>query len=118
MAGFTTAFSRTTLDSAIVNGDVVRYSENGSSASTHVAATSIAAWDASTNADPAHRKNTAAVDSAGSDADNIAISHFSVWDSGSSVQKSDWTVLGGGTRTLMIGDKISWAAGAIDVTMT
>jgi hypothetical protein len=118
MAGFTTAFSRTTLDSAIVNGDVVRYSENGSSASTHVAATSIAAWDASTNADPALRKNTNAVDSAGCDADSITITTFSVWDSGSSVQKTDWVALGGGSRVLMTGDKISWAAQAISVSMT
>lgn len=118
MAGFITAFARTTLDAAIVNGDVVRYSENGSSASTHVAATTIAAWTASTDADPAHRVSTAAVDSAGCDADTIAISHFSVWSTGSAAQKTDWVALGGGTRTLMTGDKISWAAGAIDVTMT
>lgn len=118
MAGFTTAFSRTTLDAAIVNGDVIRYSENGSSAGTHVAATSIAAWTAATNADPAHRVNTAAVDSAGCDADTITISHFAIWDSASAVQKTDWVALGGGSRVLMTGDKISWAAGAIDVTMT
>jgi len=118
MAGFTTAFSRTTLDAAIVDGDVIRYSENGSSASTHVAATSIAAWTAATNADPAHRVNTGAVDSADCDADTITISHFSVWDSTSTTQKTDWVALGGGSRVLMTGDKISWAASAIDVTMT
>ena len=118
MAGFTVAYARTQLDAGIVNGDVLRYSENGAAASTHVAATSIAAWTAATNADPAHRVNTGAVDSAGCDADTISITTFSVWDSASAVQKTDWVALGGGTRVLMTGDKISWAAGAIDVTMT
>lgn len=118
MAGLTTAFSRTTLDAAIVNGDVIRYSENGSSASTHVAATAVAAWTASTNADPALRKNTAAVDSAACDADAITISHFSIWDSTSTTQKTDWTALGGGSRVLNTGDKISWAADAVYVSMT
>ncbi len=118
MAGFTTAFSRTTLDGAIVNGDVIRYSENGSSASTHVAATAIDAWDASTNTDPALRRNTNAVDSAACDADSITISHFSIWNSGSTVQKTDWVALGGGSRTLMTGDKISWAAQSIAVSLT
>jgi len=118
MAGFLTAFARTTLDAAIVNGDVVRYSENGSSASAHVAATSIAAWTAATNADPAHRVNTAAVDSAGCDADTITLTTWSVWDSASSVQKTEWTAFTGGNEVLNIGDKVSWAAGACDVTLT
>ena len=117
MAGFTTAFSRTTLDSAIVNGDHVRYSENGSSASANVAATAIAAWDASTNADPAVRQNTGAVDSAAAGA-GCTITHYSVWDSTDTTQKTDWTAFTGGSQTLALGDKISWAAGACKVTLT
>jgi hypothetical protein len=118
MAGFTTAFSQTTLEAAIVNGDVIRYSENGSSASTHVAATSIAAWDTATSADPSVRQNTAAVDSAACDADSITLTHYSVWNSTSTTQKTDWTAFTGGSETLNTGDKVSWAAGACDVTIT
>ena len=118
MAGFTTAFSRTTLDGAIVNGDVIRYSENGSSASTHVVAMAIAAWDASTSADPALRKNTAAVNSAACDADSITFTTWSVWDSTSTTQKTDWTAFTNGNKTLMTGDQISWAAQSIVVSMT
>lgn len=117
MAGFTTAFSRTTLDSAIVDGDKVQWSENGSSASAHVAATAIAAWDASTNADPAVRSNTGATESAACDADAITITHFAIFDTTGATQKTDWTALTA-SRTLDTGDKLSIAAGAIDVTLT
>lgn len=117
MAGFTTAFSRTTLDSAIVDNDIVRWSENGSSASTHVAATTIAGWDASTDADPAVRQNTSATESAACDADSITISHFAVYNSAGTTQKTDWTALTA-SRTLNTGDKLSIAAGAIKVTLT
>lgn len=116
MAGFTTAFSRTTLDSAIVNGDHVRWSENGSSASANLAGTAIAAWDASTNADPAVRQNTGAVDTAAASA-GCTITHYSVWDSTETTQKTDWTALDS-SRTLVLGDKLSLAAGAIKVTLT
>jgi hypothetical protein len=117
MAGFTTAFSRTTLDAAIVNGDVIRYSEDGASATTHVAATSIAGWDASTDADPTLRKNTSAVDSAACDADAVVITHWSIWNSGSTVQKTDWVAFSP-SETLNTGDKLAWAALACVVTLT
>ena len=116
MAGFTTAFSRTTLDAAIVNGDTIKWSENGTSESASLAATAIAAWTASTNADPAHRVNTAAVDTAAASG-ACTITHYSVYDSGGTTQKTDWTTLAT-PRTLAIGDKITIAAGAIDVTLT
>ena len=118
MAGYTTAYARTQLDAGIVAGDVIRYSENGSSASTHVVATSIAAWNASSNADPAVRDNTASIDSAACDADSITITHWSVWNSTSVTQKTDWTTFTNGSKALNTGDKISWGAGDADVTMT
>ena len=116
MAGFTTAFSRTTLDSAIVNGDHVCWSENGSTKSSNLAGTAIAAWDAATNADPAVRANTNAVDSAAASA-GCTITHFAVYDSTETTQKTDWTALDS-SRTLLSGDKLSIAAGAIEVTLT
>jgi hypothetical protein len=118
MAGFTTAFARTTLDAAIIDGDVIRYSENGSSASAHVAATEIAGWTASTDADPTVRSNTAEVESAACDADDVTFTHWSIWDSASSVQKTDWTVFASGDKVLDTGGTIIWAAAGIDVTMT
>ena len=117
MAGFTTAFSRTTLDAAIVNGDVLRYSEDGATATTHVAATSIAGWDASTDADPALRKNTSAVDSAACDGDSVTVTHWSIWNSTSTTQKTDWTAFSPSV-TLNTGDKLSWAAAACVVSLT
>ena len=116
MAGFTTAFSRTVLDAEIVNGDVVAWSENGSSESSNLAATSIAAWDAATNADPAVRSNTSAVDSAAASG-ACTITHFAVYNSGKTVQKTDWTAVTV-QRTLALGDKVNIAAGEIDVTLT
>jgi len=116
MAGLTTAFSRTTLDSAIANGDIVKWSENGSSASGNLAATAIAAWDAATSADPAVRQNTAAVDSAAAST-GCTITHFAVYDSGGTTQKTDWTTVTL-QRTLLTGDKLNIAAGDIKVTLT
>ena len=116
MAGLTTAFSMTTLDAAIVATDVVAWSENGTTESAVLAATAIAAWDASTNADPAVRSNTSAVDSAAASG-GCTISHFAVYNSGKTVQKTDWTALTA-SRTLVTGDKLSVAANAIAVTLT
>ena len=117
MAGFTTAFSRTTLDAAIVDGDKIHWSENGSSDSTHVAATTVTAWDASTDADPAVRSNTGALTSAACDADSITISHFAIFDSAGTTQKTDYTALDS-SRSLDTGDTLSIAANAIEVTLT
>lgn len=115
--GFTQAFSQTTLDAAIVNGDKVYWSSNGTTQNTHVAATAIAAWTASTAADPAVRVNTSAVDSAACDADTQTFTHFAIYDSAGTTQKTEYTALGS-PRTLMTGDKLSIAAGAIQVTLT
>jgi len=117
MAGFTKAFARTTLDSAIVDGDKVQWSENGSSATTHIAATAIAAWDASTDADPTVRQNTGATESAACDADDVTITHYAIYNSAGSTQKTDWTAVDT-QKTYDTGDKISIAAGAIKVTLT
>jgi GTP cyclohydrolase III len=117
MAGFTTAHSVTMLNLAVINGDKIQWSENGSSASTHVAATAITAWDGATSADPSLRKNTGAVDSSACDADSITITHFAIWDTTGAVQKTDWTTLSS-PRTLMTGDKLSIAALAIVVSLT
>lgn len=116
MAGFTTAFSQTTLDGAIVNGDHVCWSENGSSMSSNVAGTAITTWSAATAADPSVRANSGAYESAAASA-GCTISHFAVYNSTETTQKTDWTALSA-SRTLGTGDKLSIASGAIQVTLT
>ena len=117
MAGFTPEFSAITLDAAIVGGDRVRYSENGAAPSKHLPATVISAWVPATASEPSLRMNRDAVESDGCDADSITITKFSVWDAAEKVQKSPWTPLGKGPRRLMQGDKITWAARSIVVSM-
>jgi hypothetical protein len=116
MAGFTTAFSRTTLDSAIANGDKVHWSENGSSASANLTETTITTWKAASDADPAVRANDGAYESAGASS-GCTITHYAVFNSAGSTQKTDWTALDA-ARTLPSGGKITIADGAITVTLT
>lgn len=118
MAGFTTAFSRTTLDAAIVDADYIAWSANGSSETANLARTAATGWDASTDADPCVRSNTGALLTAAA-SDAVTVSHFAIYSAAvAGTQKTDWTALTGGSRALVAGDKLSIAAGAIDVTLT
>lgn len=118
MAGFTTAYSRTVLDDAIDNTDYIAWSANGSSETANLARTAVTEWDASTDTDPAVRSNTGALLSAAA-SDTVTVSHFAVYSAETEgTQKTDWTALTGGSRALLAGDKLSVAAGAIDVTLT
>jgi hypothetical protein len=118
MAGFTTAFSRTTLDTAIANTDYIAWSANGSSETANLARTAATAWTASTDADPCLRKNTGALLSAAA-GDTVTVSHFAVYSAAADgTQKTDWTALTGGSRALVAGDKLSIAADAIVVSLT
>jgi hypothetical protein len=118
MAGFTTAFSRTTLDAAILTTDYIAYSANGSSETANMARTAVAAWNAASDADPAIRDNTNALESAGASG-NVSVSHWAIYSAETNgTQKTDWTAFTGGTRALVTGDKVTWAAGACDVTLT
>lgn len=116
MAGFTTAYSRTTLDSAIVNGDHVLWSDDGVAEATELAGTAITTWLASTNADPCIRANDGAYETATASG-GVTISHYSVWDSTETTQKTDWTSLDN-SRIVANGEKLSIADGAIKVTLT
>lgn len=117
MAGFTNAYSKSLLDANILTTDKVQWSENGSSVSANLAATTISAWDAATTADPAVRSNTSAIETAAASG-AATISHWALFDTTLATQKTDWTALSGGSETLGIGDKLSIAAGALDITLT
>lgn len=116
MAGLTQARQQAILDAEFVNGDYIAYSENGSTESANLARTAIGAWDAATAATPSVRSNTNALLSAGASS-GATITHFSVFSASTAgTQRIDWTALGT-ARTLAAGEKLSWEAGALDVTL-
>ena len=117
MAGFTTAFSRTTLNAAIENGDKIQWSTDGTNETAHVDATTITTWKAASDADPAVRDNDGAYLSAACADDAVEVTHFRVVDSAETTIKTDWTALSS-SRTLDTGDKLSIADGEINVTLT
>lgn len=117
MAGFTNAFSKTVLDSQIANGDHVLWSENGTSESSNLAGTTITTFAAATTADPSVKSNSGAYETAAATG-ACTISHWSLWDSTETTQKTDWIALSGGSETLAVDDKLSIADGELDITLT
>ena len=117
MAGFTNAFSATTLDSALAAGDYIAWSADGTSEFASLARTAVGSWESATVADPSVAGNTGALTSAAATGAGT-ITHFAVYSaSAAGTQKTDWTALDT-SRTLASGDQLSVAAGAIDVTLT
>jgi hypothetical protein len=117
MAGLTTARAQAILDAEFVNTDYIGWSTNGSSEWANLARTAIGAWNAATSADPAVRDNTNALTSAACSADGT-VSHFAIFSASTAgTQRTDWTALSS-PRSLISGDVVNIAAGAIDVTLT
>ena len=122
MAGYTTAYAQTVLDWAhptSANGDYVAYSANGSSESGSFARTAIGAtgWAAATAADPSVKANNGILTSAAASS-GATITHFAVWSAVSAgTQKTDWTTLTA-SRTVLTGDTLQWAIGALQITLT
>lgn len=116
MAGYPNAFAATELDGALVNGDKIQWSENGSSESTNLAATTITTWQSATVADPSVKANSGAYESAAATG-ACTITHFRVVDTTEATIRTDWTALDN-SRTLGIGDKLSIANGDIYVSLT
>lgn len=114
---FTIAFAQTTLTSAIVAGDRIHWSSNGSTENANLAPTSIAAWKAATAADPSVRATDGVYESAPCGADGQTITHFAVFNSTGATQKTSYVALTT-PRTLNTGDCLSIADGAIAVTLT
>ena len=116
MAGLTQARQQAILDAEFVAGDYIAYSANGTSETGSLARTAIGAWDAATAANPSVRDNTNALTSATATG-AVTITHFAVYSASTAgTQKTDWTALAA-SKTLGIGDQVTWAAGALQVTL-
>lgn len=122
MAGFTQATQQQVLDylfpTTAATNRYVAYSENGSTESANLARTDLTAtgWSAATAATPSVKSNANTVQSAAASG-AATITHFAVFDAASAGnQKTDWQALST-SRTLASGDKVEWAAGALDITL-
>lgn len=122
MAGFTQARKQAILDSEYptsASTDHIAYSTNGSSEAAGVMArTAIGAtgWAAATAASPSVKANNAALTSAAAGSGGT-ITHFAVFSASSGgTQKTDWTALTT-SRTVIAGDQLSWAIGALAISL-
>lgn len=123
MAGLTQARQQAILDTEFptsASTDHIAYSSNGSSENTAIitSRTAIGAtgWAAATAASPSVKANNAALTSAAAAAGGT-ITHFAVYSASSAgTQKTDWTALTS-SRTLAIGDQLTWAISALQVTL-
>lgn len=122
MAGLTNAESAATLDVRFPTSgasDYIAYSTNGTSEWAGLARTSIGAtgWSSATVADPSVKANANALTSAAASTGGT-VTHFAIYDASTSGnQRTDWTAFTS-SRTLVSGDKLAHAAGAITVTLT
>ena len=122
MAGLTNAESQATLDARFPTTggtDHIAYSTNGTSEFAGLARTAIGAtgWAAATSADPSVKANANALTSAAATSAGT-VTHFAIFSASSGgTQRTDWTALGT-SRTVAIGDQLTWAVGAASVTLT
>lgn len=122
MAGLTNAESAATLDARFPTSggtDYVAYSANGTSESGALARTAVGAtgWASATNADPSVKANANALTSAAASS-GATITHFAIYSASTGgTQRTDWTALAS-SRTVASGDTLTWAIGALQVTLT
>ena len=122
MAGLTNAESAATLDARFPTSggtDYVAYSANGTSESGALARTAVGAtgWASATNADPSVKANAGALTSAAASS-GATITHFAIYSASTGgTQRTDWTALAS-SRTVAAGDTLTWAIGALQVTLT
>lgn len=117
MAGITNAEAKTTLDARFTTGDYVAYSTNGTSEATTVMDRTAITWGTATTADPAVKSNSAAMTSAAAKGSGT-ITHFAVFSAATAgTQRTDWTALAS-SKTVADGDTLTWAAGALQITLT
>lgn len=123
MAGFTQAYQQTLLDYAFPTSaatDAIAYSVDGTSEWANLARTAVGAtgWAAATAAEPSVKANNTILTSEAVTTAGGTVSHFCFYSSTSAgTQKTDWTALST-PRILAVGDKLEWAIGAAQVTLT
>lgn len=121
MAGFTQAEQQSTLDARFPTTggtDHVAYSINGTSEFAGMARTPVGAtnWGAASAATPSVKANTAGLTSAAATGAGT-VSHFAVYSALSAgTQRTDWTALSA-SKTVGVGDQLTWAAGALAITL-
>lgn len=122
MAGLTNAESVATLDARFPTtggGDYIAYSVNGTSEFAGMARTAIGAtgWAAATNADPSVKANANSLTSAAATGAGT-ISHFAIFSAVTAgTQRTDWQAVSA-SKTVAIGDTVSWAIGQCSITLT
>lgn len=122
MAGLTTTESQATLDARFPTTggtDYIAYSVNGTSEFAGLARTAIGAtgWAAATAADPSVKANANALTSAAASSGGT-VTHFAIYSASTGgTQRTDWQTLSS-SRTVAIGDQLTWAVGACQVTLT
>ena len=120
--GLTIAESAATLDARFPTTggtDYIAYSANGTSETGVIARTAVGAtgWAAATAADPSVKANAAALTSAAASG-AATITHFAIYSASTGgTQRTDWQALAS-SRTVASGDTLSWAIGALSVTLT
>jgi hypothetical protein len=120
--GMTIVESVATLDARFPTSggtDYIAWSANGSSESGALARTAIGAtgWAAATSADPSVKANANALTSAAASS-GATISHFAIYSASTSgTQRTDWQALTS-SRTLVTGDQLTVAIGALGITLS
>lgn len=121
MAGFTTAEEQAILDARFPTTggtDYIAYSTNGTTEFASLARTAVGAtgWAAATGGGPSTKANgTALTTAAASGAGTI--SHFAVFTASTGgTQRTDWTALAA-SKTVASGDQLTWAIGALAITL-
>jgi hypothetical protein len=121
--GLTIAESQSALDNRFPTSgatDHIGYSTNGTSEFANLARTPIGAtgWAAATSADPSVKANNAALTSAAVVTAGGTITHFAIYTAlTAGTIRTDWQALNT-SRTLAVGDQLSWAIGACQITLT
>lgn len=100
-------------------GDYIAYSTNGTSEASVFTRTAVGAtgWAAATAASPSVKANASSLTTAAA-ASGGTVTHFAVFSASTSgTQKTDWQALTS-SRTVVTGDVLTWAAGALTVSLS
>ena len=116
MAGLTQARQQAILDAEFVAGDFIAYSANGTSETGSLARTAVGSWSSATAASPSVKQNSGALTSAAASG-SVTVTHFAIYSASTAgTQKTDWTALAA-SKALGTGDQLTWAIGALQVTL-
>jgi hypothetical protein len=121
--GLTIAESQATLDARFPTTaatDHIAYSVNGTSEWANLARTPVGAtgWSAATAADPSVKGNSGVLTSGTVATAGGTVTSFAIYTAVTAgTQRTDWQTLTT-ARVLAVGDSLSWAVAACQVTLT